>query len=232
MREQLDRVGASGDEVAGSVTALGFGGPVLRDVAERVRADVVVVGAAALAPLPLNRVGSTVRYLLHEGSRPVLVVRGEPRIPPARVLAPLDLSLFAADSLRCGLALLASPGGEPLPELIALTAVDEAGKEPADTREVLSRFLTEHAADYDGSMRLEVRPGDAVEQILAAAEKERPDLVLLGTHGRSGWERFRLGSVAEAVLRRATTSVLVVPPLAALGSAFAEAVDEAVRFSM
>jgi len=64
--------------------------------------------------------------------------------------------------------------------------------------------------------RVEVLPDDSVaDGILAAADRIRADMIVMGTHGRSGLSRLVLGSVAEAVLRRATVPVLVVP-LAAL----------------
>lgn len=52
--------------------------------------------------------------------------------------------------------------------------------------------------------------GEAVDEILNIASDERVDMIALGTHGRSGLSRLFLGSVAEAVLRRADVPVLVV----------------------
>jgi nucleotide-binding universal stress UspA family protein len=52
--------------------------------------------------------------------------------------------------------------------------------------------------------------GHAVEAILKHAEARQPDLIVIGSHGRSGMARMRLGSVAETVMREAGTPVLVV----------------------
>lgn len=54
--------------------------------------------------------------------------------------------------------------------------------------------------------RLEL--GEAATEILRIAEKDKADLIVLGTHGRSGLERVLIGSVAEDVLRRAQCPVL------------------------
>lgn len=56
--------------------------------------------------------------------------------------------------------------------------------------------------------------GDAASSILEYAEKTQPDLIVMGSHGRSGFQRFLLGSVSSQVLRHAPTSVMVVklPP--------------------
>ena len=64
--------------------------------------------------------------------------------------------------------------------------------------------------------RVEVLSDDSVpDGILATADRIRANMIVMGTHGRSGLSRLVLGSVAEAVLRRAAVPVLVVP-LAAL----------------
>ncbi len=60
--------------------------------------------------------------------------------------------------------------------------------------------------------RVEVLPDDSVAHgILAAADRVGADMIVMGTHGRTGLSRLVLGSVAEAVLRRAAVPVLVVP---------------------
>jgi nucleotide-binding universal stress UspA family protein len=52
--------------------------------------------------------------------------------------------------------------------------------------------------------------GDAATEIVNYARDARLDLIVMGTHGRTGVERLLLGSVAEKVLRDAPCSVLVV----------------------
>jgi nucleotide-binding universal stress UspA family protein len=52
--------------------------------------------------------------------------------------------------------------------------------------------------------------GDAAKEILAAAAACRADLIVMGTHGRTGLSRLLLGSVAEVVLRSANCPVVTV----------------------
>jgi nucleotide-binding universal stress UspA family protein len=56
-----------------------------------------------------------------------------------------------------------------------------------------------------------IREGNAAREILNQAAAMKADLVVLGTHGRSGFERLLLGSVTEKVLRKAVCPVLTVP---------------------
>jgi nucleotide-binding universal stress UspA family protein len=53
---------------------------------------------------------------------------------------------------------------------------------------------------------------EPVEAILRSVRETAADLMVMGTHGRTGWSRFRLGSVMEGVLRQAPVSVLGVGP--------------------
>ena len=59
-------------------------------------------------------------------------------------------------------------------------------------------------------VQLQVLIGDPVERIVEAAEQARADLLIMGTHGRTGLQRVVMGSVAEQVLRAASCAVLAV----------------------
>jgi nucleotide-binding universal stress UspA family protein len=64
----------------------------------------------------------------------------------------------------------------------------------------------------DPAIRVErlLKEGDAAWEILHVAREGRADLIVLGTHGRTGLGRLLMGSVAEAVLRKAPCPVLTV----------------------
>jgi len=57
---------------------------------------------------------------------------------------------------------------------------------------------------------MSIRDGDARQAILACASEWHADLVVLGSHGKKGFDRLILGSVSDAVARQATCSVEVV----------------------
>ena len=67
----------------------------------------------------------------------------------------------------------------------------------------------ESAAGID--VELLVREGNPAAEILSQADALPADLLVLGSHGRSGFERLMLGSVTEKVLRKAKSPVLIVP---------------------
>lgn len=88
---------------------------------------------------------------------------------------------------------------------------------PASREEVeaaLRRFV-EAAALGAPAPTLAVEAGDPVRSILDTALASSADLIVMGTHGRSGFERFMIGSTTEKVLRKSPCPVLTVPPPAA-----------------
>jgi nucleotide-binding universal stress UspA family protein len=60
------------------------------------------------------------------------------------------------------------------------------------------------------SVEHRLREGDPVAEILAVAQESSADLIVMGTHGRTGLARLLMGSVAEQVVRRAACPVLTV----------------------
>jgi nucleotide-binding universal stress UspA family protein len=58
--------------------------------------------------------------------------------------------------------------------------------------------------------------GDPEQVILQTAQNQKADMIVMGTHGRTGLRRLLMGSVAEHVLRRATCPVLTIRQPAAL----------------
>ncbi len=76
----------------------------------------------------------------------------------------------------------------------------------------VTRFLADRRPrwrDVEGVVRL----GEPAVGIEAESHSWEPDLLVLGTHGRTTMERWVLGSVAEATLRSIGVNVLVVPAL-------------------
>jgi nucleotide-binding universal stress UspA family protein len=94
----------------------------------------------------------------------------------------------------------------PVPAEFAMTAEQE--RQHAET---LETFVA--PARRDGvSVEALVRGGFVVEQVLLEVEQWGAELIVMGTHGRSGVQRLVLGSVTEKILRRAACPVLTVPP--------------------
>jgi nucleotide-binding universal stress UspA family protein len=80
----------------------------------------------------------------------------------------------------------------------------------AAAREEMSE-LTRMSILAGVSCETEIRTGSAIDEICAETGRDDIDLVVTSTHGRTGFKRALLGSVAEHVVRYAECPVIIVP---------------------
>jgi nucleotide-binding universal stress UspA family protein len=97
------------------------------------------------------------------------------------------------------------PGVEPAAAPLLLTPEEQADVERR--LEELAR-LAEQVAERE--VRVQLTTGSPGIEIARTATREGVQLIVVGTHGRKGFERAVLGSIAEDVLREAPCAVLVV----------------------
>ncbi|MGB9965542.1 universal stress protein [Halobacterium sp. CBA1126] len=94
-------------------------------------------------------------------------------------------------------------------ERIRRGKLDEMPEVKAEAEEATS-YVAEIAADHGVAVEEHVTAGEPARAIRKFVEDNDIDLVVMGSHGRSGLSRVVLGSVAEKVLRRTRLPVLVV----------------------
>jgi nucleotide-binding universal stress UspA family protein len=226
LAEQARRTGLAGLPGFGQellYPVLGSPRRAVVDVARTLNADLIVAGAAEGGALKRTLLGSTTDGVIRRASCPVLIVRSEMALPPARVEIAVDLSPLSAGVLREGLRVLLALGssGRQAAALFVLSPLD-LRLSPDFTSEQVERFARQElgrlveANRVGAAPRLELRTGEPREEILAALAATKADLAILGTHGRSGFDRLLLGSVATEVMRLAGCNLLVVPPEAGL----------------
>ncbi|WP_049927753.1 universal stress protein [Halopiger goleimassiliensis] len=132
------------------------------------------------------------------------------------VLVPTDGSEAATRAVEQGLAI--ADRFDATVHVLFVADVDErtpwdlSESQPAESMREYGRNLTDGVAEQ-APADLEVVPvveaGDPREEILAYADEHGVDVIVMGTRGLSGIDRFLLGSVAEHVMRNAECSVLV-----------------------
>jgi nucleotide-binding universal stress UspA family protein len=225
MGEQIARLHLA---ARGPITRHIVSGPahrVLTDLAHEVAADLLVVGAhrGRFARL----VGSTASRAVRKAPCPVLILSGTLPLPLSRVLLPVDFSPLSLEVVTRGVALLAElctgPGSPRRPELEVFHSVVPYDFEvfapryqPAMAKQEaiadLEEFLGTHHLGEGWQVACRAGFGSAVEQIAQRVAEWHPDLVVLGTHGTSGFERFLIGSVAEGVVRSCAANIMVIPP--------------------
>lgn len=189
-------------------------------------ADLIVMGAHRKQLLRDIFVGTTIERVIRTGHHPVLMVNNEVDAPYGVVLTPVDLSDASANAIRAARAVglidgvrleilhAFLPVGKGKMSMAGLdqAVIDEyVSSERQEVTEELMAFLLEKDLGGLGAS-LRVEEGSAFEAISAGVDRMRPDLVVMGTRGRSGLLKVLLGSVTEAVLRSLNVDILAVPP--------------------
>jgi nucleotide-binding universal stress UspA family protein len=122
--------------------------------------------------------------------------------PFRSILVPVDLSSCSRAALELALALSKVHS--------ARIDIVHASTETAGLRRELEGFVASRIADGEPLPLIHVVAGAARDVILKLAEQLACDVIVLGTHGRSGRERSLAGSVAESVVRGASCPVITV----------------------
>ncbi|CUU20948.1 universal stress protein E [Bradyrhizobium sp. JR7.2] len=187
-------------------------------------ADLVVMGAHRKQFLRDIFTGTTIERVIRGGRYPVLMVNNEAQRRYERALVPVDMSDTSADAIRVGLSTGLLAEGTILHAFspMAKTRLLSSGasgavisgyvdSERQKAMEELTKFLVTNKL---GTQRwfLQVAEGGPMQVITRAVSERRPDMLVMGTHGRSGMLRALIGSVTEEVLRSLNVDVLVVPP--------------------
>lgn len=134
------------------------------------------------------------------------------------ILCPIDFSDTSRCAVRRAAAIARTSGAGVtfLHVVVSRPAMDVPA--PALESEERTRLLAEmrqFVGGVDPRLRADYRLQEAERAeaaILGAVEDIDPDLLVIGTHGRSGFRRLLLGSVTEKVIRRAPCPMLIVPP--------------------
>jgi nucleotide-binding universal stress UspA family protein len=136
-----------------------------------------------------------------------------------KILCPVDQSDTSGRALDYALMLGAWYGASvevveivwlPVPPVAGVGLQVMSREQLEECGAALHAFVKSHNT-HGVHVESTIRQGLVAPEILALAGSLAADLVVMGTHGRSGFERFLLGSVAERVLRRAPCPVLTIP---------------------
>ncbi len=187
------------------------------DSAAAVKADLIAVGTHDHSRLTEMFAGSISHRILLHSTVPTLIVKGKAR-PVIRILLAVE---NREDAVRLHNWLTLHPFKNPvavtilsvIPSLsivephlmVQFKAWSEENKRHA---EQVVNDTAQALASPCFTVSTDVRQGDPVT--IVCEEGKNHDLIVVGSHGRKGFERFLLGGVSHGIVHRANTSVLVV----------------------
>ena len=194
--------------------------------ANEVNADLIVMGSHRKQMLLEIFTGTTIERVARKGNFPVLMVNHEAQRKYTNVVASTDMSENSANALKVALStgLIGDAGATllhafpaPIKGKMYIAGADQASmdsyieKERQQAMDELLRFLSANGMQ-DGRWFYRLEEGAPMEIIARAVSEMRPDLLVMGTHGRSAVSKVLMGSVTVEALRTLNVDILVVPP--------------------
>jgi nucleotide-binding universal stress UspA family protein len=213
------------------------GSPTYREicqVANEISADLIVMPTHGYKGMSHFFAGSTAERIVQHSPCPVLVARDSGRTPGRTlskstvrsidtILVPVDFSQTSFQALEYAIDFAELVAAR----LIVVHAVEMGAIFTADSYGIYDASVLQEAARKDAETQIQrfvklakfgrvpfetaITVERAVPEICALAEQHDVDLIIMATHGRTGFKHLLIGSVAERVVRSANRSVLVVP---------------------
>jgi len=189
---------------------------ILRLASER-DCQLIVTGVARFNQLGDFFIGTAVDRIIREATSAVLVVRQRPRAEYRSILATTDFSTCSRDALVRAATMF------PDAAIHVVHAFHVPFEGLLSVEENLEEFRSEAEGEFETFMNDAAIPpsitkrctthlvyGETATVVQQVAKEAGTDLLVFGTHGRSGFSKAVFGSVAEALLRCAQIDTLVV----------------------
>ena len=195
------------------------------EAAERDDCDLIILGRHRDEAAGRALRGTTMERVLRQGRVPVLVVADRTDAPYRQVMVGIDFSVFSRFAVKAGFAIapdadfhLVHAFQTPFEGFLPGSAV--RGEVRGERDEALSRIVDDEMSALFGARAMKpagpgklhriLRHGEVISVLRAEAARVKPDLLVIGTHGRVGIAHALLGSVAENLLNHPPCDVLAV----------------------
>jgi nucleotide-binding universal stress UspA family protein/uncharacterized membrane protein YfcA len=177
------------------------------DLAERLKADVIVMGRRGRRGLARMMLGHATAQVIGQAHCSVLVVPRAAKVEGHHIVVATDGSRFAEAA-----AVAATRLGDFCKSAVTVASVTMESHSPerkAEAEEAVARVV-EHMKGKGIAAQGVVREGEPADVIAGLAREMNADLIVTGSHGRTGLERVLLGSTSERILNETPCAVLVV----------------------
>jgi hypothetical protein len=179
----------------------------IMEEAKKHKAELIVMGRRGLEGLKKVLMGSTTAKVIAYSECNVLIVPKDAVMNTEYILLATDGSKYSELAEREALAMSRSCHNI-LRRLVALSVASSPDK--LSEAQAIAERVKQHAREMHLPAEAVAVVGRPFEVIIRTATEMSVDIVVMGTHGRTGFEKIFLGSVAERVVGLAPCSVLIV----------------------
>ncbi|MFT5489595.1 MAG: nucleotide-binding universal stress UspA family protein [Paracoccaceae bacterium] len=219
---EVDRLDSANELRVSIHVVLGRPYSDILDLADQTNAEIIVLGVHRIDPVKDMFRGTTVERIIRAGELPVLLVRDRVAGPYGHAVVGVDFSVYSRRAVEFGLRFM--PGGAfhlvhayDVPFKGFLHGAGTRREVNKQHQDQFDRMIKEEMAAFLAGIsgtppKLEriMEEGVARAVISRQVERLKPELLVIGTHGRTGVAHAFLGSVAEDILKTPPCDVLVV----------------------
>lgn len=187
----------------------------ITDFAEEGGYDLIVMGRHGITRLEKTLIGSVTARVIGHSQKDILIVPQNSAVGWNKILLPTDGSRYSITAAEKAANLATSYGGQ----LIILSVVDVTEEFSTEAPGVVEhlvnkarKFVEElkNRAEAEGiTATTLVREGETHEVITSLSKEYNCDVIVMGSHGRTGIKRLLMGSVAEKVIGYAPCPILI-----------------------
>ncbi|MCH7740622.1 MAG: universal stress protein [Chloroflexi bacterium] len=227
-QESRDYLGRLADKLAGTGIETrvevrpGKPAQTIVATAEELETDMIAVATRRASSLARSVLGSVTDQVLHNTTVPVMIANPDALIVseqspdvPSTLIVPLDGSPLSEKVIALTESFAQASGAE----ISYARIMQRAFTNPNDpvVRELQAdceRYLEEFVSRSESAglkAKYRIMSGIPAAEIMKAADEEKNAIIVMSTHGRTGFRRAVLGSVCDTVVRSARTPVLVLP---------------------
>jgi nucleotide-binding universal stress UspA family protein len=185
------------------------------DLSEAENCGIIVIGRRGKSPFPNVLIGSTTARVIGHSQRDVLVVPANTKIGWDRILVATDGSKNSRTATDKAIDFAGSYGGKLTVVSVVDVPAELYGEAPSLVEQLAMQarnnvFQVKKKAEAAGvPVQAHVREGESYQTIIKFADEEKTDMIIMGSHGRTGLKRLLMGSVTEKVIGNAPCPVLI-----------------------
>ena len=186
------------------------------DLAETKNCDLIIMGRRGQSHIERVLVGNVTSRVIGHTDKDVLVIPLEATVGWKKILIAIDGSSQSEAATARTIEFGRSYGGE----LVILSVVDVPAEFHAEAPQVVEQLIAKARGYVDAAKKQAeaaglkaetvVREAETYEAIVELAQAQKADIIVVGSHGRTGLKRLLMGSVTEMVIGYAPCPVLVV----------------------
>jgi len=195
----------------------GRAGPLIVRTAREADAELIIIGLGHHTAVARLFGAETAARVIRHTDKPVLAVHPSTKKLPRLGVVAMDFGESSVRAAREALALLEPPARLHLVHVTwgyNATSLQDVEWERAYNSGVEQGFTRLHGELHRSGVEVTTQfvQGGVVDTVLATARRLRADLIALGSHSQTVFDRLVIGSTPAEVLRQATCSVLIAPP--------------------